>query len=47
MVDAALRQAFIDSVHAFDAAGRAIWNRFYDTLPTTDTVSRKARLHVA
>ena len=47
MVDAALRQAFIDSVHAFDAAGRAIWNRFYDTLPAPDAVSRKARLRVA
>ena len=35
MVDAALRQAFIDSVHAFDAAGRAIWNRFYDSLPAS------------
>lgn len=47
MVDGALRQAFIDSVHAFDAAGRAIWNRFYDTLPAPDAVSRKARLRVA
>ena len=47
MVDAVLRQAFIDSVHAFDAAGRAIWNRFYDTLPAPDAVSRKARLRVA
>ena len=40
MVDAALRQAFIDSVHAFDAAGRTIWNRFYDTLPVPDTANR-------
>ena len=47
MVDGALRQAFIDSVHAFDAAGRTIWNRFYDTLPAPDAVSRKARLRVA
>ena len=47
MVDAALRQAFIDSVHAFDAAGRTIWNRFYDTLPVPDTAPRKARLRVA
>jgi len=47
MVDGALRQAFIHSVHAFDAAGRAIWNRFYDTLPTPDTAPRKARLRVA
>ena len=30
-----------------DDAGRAIWNRFYDTLPAPDTVSRKARLRVA
>ena len=47
MVDGALRQAFIDSVHAFDDTGRAIWNRFYDTLPTPDAASRKARLRVA
>ena len=47
MVDGALRQAFIHSVHAFDAAGRAIWNRFYDTLPTPDTAPRKARLRGA
>src|SRR3990167_3536797 len=47
MVDGALRTAFIDSVHAFDAAGRAIWNRFYDALPTPDTATRKARLRVA
>ncbi|MGP1630185.1 MAG: PaaX family transcriptional regulator C-terminal domain-containing protein [Giesbergeria sp.] len=47
MVDGALRQAFIDSVHAFDDAGRAIWNRFYDTLSAPDTASRKARLRVA
>ncbi|MDP2769520.1 MAG: PaaX family transcriptional regulator C-terminal domain-containing protein [Giesbergeria sp.] len=47
MVDGALRQTFIDSVHAFDAAGRAIWNRFYDTLPTPDTAPRKARLRGA
>lgn len=44
MVDGALRQAFIDSVHAFDDAGRAIWNRFYDTLSAPDAASRKARL---
>jgi len=47
MVDAALRQAFIDSVHAFDAAGRSIWTRFYDTLPAPDAATRKARLRVA
>lgn len=47
MVDGALRQAFIETVHAFDDAGRAIWNRFYDTLPTPDAASRKARLRVA
>ena len=47
MVDSALRAAFIDSVHAFDAAGRAIWDRFYDTLSTPDTTTRKARLRVA
>ncbi len=47
MVDGALRAAFIDSVHAFDAAGRAIWDRFYDTLSTPDTTTRKARLRVA
>ena len=47
MVDGALRAAFIDSVHAFDAAGRAIWDRFYDTLSTPDTATRKARLRVA
>ena len=47
MVDAALRQAFIDSVHAFDAAGRALWARFYDTLTTPDAATRRARLRVA
>ena len=47
MVDGALRQAFIDSVHGFDAAGRAIWNRFYETLPAPGAASRKARLRVA
>ena len=47
MVDGALRAAFIDSVHAFDAAGRAIWARFYDPLPPPDTTPRKARLRVA
>ena len=47
MVDGALRQAFIDSVHAFDDAGRAIWNRFYDTLAAPDGASRKARLRAA
>lgn len=47
MVDGALRQAFIDSVHTFDAAGRAIWNRFYDSLPMPDAANRKARLRIA
>lgn len=47
MVDGALRAAFIDSVHAFDAAGHAIWDRFYDALPTPDAATRKARLRVA
>lgn len=47
MVDAALRQAFIASVHAFDTAGRAIWSRFYDTLPAQDTAARKPRLRIA
>ncbi len=47
MVDGALRAAFIDSVHAFDAAGRAIWDRFYDALSTPDTAARKARLRIA
>ena len=47
MVDGALRAAFIDSVHTFDAAGRAIWDCFYDTLAIPDTAPRKARLRVA
>ncbi|MBI3102972.1 MAG: PaaX family transcriptional regulator [Burkholderiales bacterium] len=47
MVDGVLRAAFIDSVHAFDAAGRTIWNRFYDALSTPDTATRKARLRIA
>ena len=47
MVDGALRQAFIDSVHAFDEAGRAIWNRFYDTLSVPDAAHRKPRLRTA
>ena len=47
MVDGALRQAFIDSVHVFDDAGRAIWNRFYNALPAPPAASRKARLRVA
>lgn len=46
MVDGALRQTFIDSLHAFDDAGRAIWKRFYDTLPAPDAVARKTRLRV-
>ena len=33
--------------HAFDPAGRPIWARFYDTLSTPDTTTRKARLRVA
>lgn len=47
MVDGALRAAFIDSVHAFDAAGRAIWDRFYGTLSNPDTAARRARLRIA
>lgn len=47
MVDGALRAAFIASVHTFDAAGRAIWTRFYDALPAPDAATRKARLRVA
>ena len=47
LVYSALRAAFIDSVHAFDAAGRAIWDRFYDTLSSPYTTTRKARLRVA
>lgn len=46
MVDGALRQAFIDAVHAFDAAGRAIWARFYDALSLPDA-RRKTRLRAA
>ena len=44
MVDGALRQAFIDSVHAFDDAGRAIWTRFYSALPAPNAANGKARL---
>ena len=47
MVDGALRQSFIASVLAFDQAGRAIWQRFYDALPSPDTTTRRARLRVA
>jgi phenylacetic acid degradation operon negative regulatory protein len=47
MVDGALRQGFIDSVHAFDAAGRALWQRFYDSLSAPDTASRRPRLRAA
>lgn len=47
MVDGALRQAFIDAVHTFDAAGRAIWASFYDALPALDVPLRKARLRLA
>lgn len=47
MVDGTLRQSFIDSVHAFDAAGRAIWTRFYDTLSAPDAARRKAPLRAA
>ena len=47
MVDGALRATFIDSVHAFDAAGRVIWDRFYEALSTPDTAARKARLRIA
>jgi phenylacetic acid degradation operon negative regulatory protein len=31
-VDTAQRHAFIHSVQRFDAAGRAIWNRFFDSI---------------
>lgn len=31
-VDVAERSAFIAAVHRFDAAGRATWDRFFDTL---------------
>lgn len=44
MVDGALRAAFIASVHAFDDAGRTIWNRFYSALPAPSTANSKARL---
>lgn len=46
MVDGALRQSFIDSVHAFDAAGRAVWQRFYDSL-SSPTTAPKPRLRAA
>ena len=32
LVDAAQRHAFIETVHQFDAAGRAIWARFFATM---------------
>lgn len=32
MVDTMQRHAFIEAVHRFDAAGRAIWARFFETL---------------
>jgi phenylacetic acid degradation operon negative regulatory protein len=32
LVDAAARHAFIQTVHRFDAAGRAIWQRFFASL---------------
>jgi phenylacetic acid degradation operon negative regulatory protein len=35
LVDAAARHAFIQTVHRFDAAGRAIWQRFFASLADT------------
>lgn len=36
-VDAGARHAFIQTVHRFDAAGRAIWNRFFASIADTPT----------
>lgn len=33
MVDTTRRHEFIEAVHQFDAAGRVIWTRFFETLP--------------
>lgn len=34
LVDVALRHAFIATVQQFDSTGRAIWSRFFQSLPT-------------
>lgn len=39
LVDAAARHAFIQTVHRFDAAGRAIWQRFFASLAETSNPS--------
>lgn len=36
-VDAGARHAFIQTVHRFDEAGRAIWNRFFASIADTPT----------
>ena len=38
-VDAAERHAFIAATHRFDQAGRAIWGRFFDAIPSRSTLS--------
>lgn len=42
LVDAAVRHAFIQTVHRFDAAGRAIWKRFFASLAETPSPSPMA-----
>jgi len=42
LVDAAARHAFIQTVHRFDAAGRAIWQRFFASLAETPSPSPMA-----
>jgi phenylacetic acid degradation operon negative regulatory protein len=36
-IDAAERHAFIQTVHRFDEAGRAIWNQFFASIADTPT----------
>lgn len=38
LVDTALRHAFIETVHQFDAAGRTIWARFFESIAITNGI---------
>jgi phenylacetic acid degradation operon negative regulatory protein len=42
MVDTAQRHAFIETVHQFDAAGRTIWARFFETIATMGGKTQRA-----
>lgn len=47
LVDAAQRHALIQTVHQFDAAGRLIWARFFETLAADTGKTPRAQLGAA